>query len=54
MNIKKAETSGNIPVNAPKDSSDICDLVLQDRWNYQIIGKQYFPENLTLLLMSYF
>ena len=42
-------TFGNIPTKVLKDSSDICNLILQDIWNYEILGKKYFPKNLKLL-----
>ena len=28
-----------------KDYSDIFNSLFQDIWNYEIIGKQYFPKN---------
>ena len=45
---KKAGTFGNIPSKVLKDSSDIWNSILQDKWNYEILGKQYFPKNLKL------
>ena len=30
------------------DCSDIFNSILQDIWNYEIKGKQYFPKNLKL------
>ena len=40
--------SGNIPTEVHKDSSNICNSILQDIWNCEILGKQYFPKNLKL------
>ena len=48
LNSKKAGTFGNIPKKVLKDSSDICDSILQDIWNYEILGKQYFFKNIKL------
>ena len=42
LNSKKTGTFGNITTKVLKDSSDICNSVLQDVWNYEILGKQYF------------
>ena len=49
MNSKKAATLGNIPTKVLKDSSDISYSILQDIWNYEILGKRYFPKNLKLV-----
>ena len=38
----------NIPPEVLKISSDICNKVLQKIWNYKILGKKYFPQNLKL------
>ena len=48
LNSKKAGTFGNIPTKVLKISSDICNKVLQKIWNSQILGKQYFLQNLKL------
>ena len=48
LNSKKAGTFGNIPTKVLKDSSDICNSILEDICNYEILGKQYFPKNLEL------
>ena len=45
---KKPVTFGNNPTKAIKDSSDICNSLLEDISNYEILGKQYFPKNLNL------
>ena len=39
LNSKKAGTFGNIPTKVLKDSSDICNSILQDIQNYEILGK---------------
>ena len=41
-------TFGNIPTRVLKDSSNVCNSVLQDMWNYETLGKHYFPKNLKL------
>ena len=48
LNSKKAGTFGNIPTKVPRTSSDICNKVLQKIWNSEILGKQYFLQNLKL------
>ena len=48
LNSKKAVTFGNIPTKVRKISSDICYKVLEKTWNSEILGKQYFPQNLKL------
>ena len=48
LNSKKAGTFGNIPTKVLKISSDICNKVLQKIWNSEILGKQYFLQNLKL------
>ena len=48
LNSKKTGDFGNIPTKALKDFSDIFNSILQDIWNYEILGKQYFPKNLKL------
>ena len=44
----RAGTFGNIPTKVLKDSSNVCNSVLKDIWNYEILGKQYFTKNLKL------
>ena len=46
VNTKKVETLGDIPTKVLKISSDICNKVIQKIWNSEILGKQYFPQNL--------
>ena len=41
-------TFGNIPKKVLKYSSDMCNSILQDIGNYEILGKQCFPNNLKL------
>ena len=48
LNSMKVGTFGNIPTKVLKDSFNICNSILQDIWNYEILGKQYFPKNLKL------
>ena len=48
LNSKKTGTFGNNSTKVLKDSSDICDSILQDIRNYEILGKQYFTKNLKL------
>ena len=48
VNTKKVETLGDIPTKVLKISSDICNKVIQKIWNSEILGKQYFPQNLKL------
>ena len=45
LNSKKVGTFGNIPMKVLKGSSDICNSILQDIWNYEVLGKHYFPKN---------
>ena len=52
LNSKKAGAFGNIPTKVLKISSDICNKVLQKIWNSEILGKQYFPQNLKLADIS--
>ena len=47
LNSKKAGTFGDIPTKVLKVSSDICNKVLQKIWNSEILGKQYFHQNIT-------
>ena len=48
LNSKKAGTFGNNPTKVLKNSSNICNSILQNMCNYEILGKQYFPKNLKL------
>ena len=48
LNLKKAGTFGNIPTKVRKISPDICYKVLEKTWNSEILGKQYFLQNLKL------
>ena len=48
LNSKKVGSFGNIPMKVLKDSSNICNSIRQDIWNYEILGKQYFLKNLKL------
>ena len=48
LSSKKTGTFGNNSTKVLKDSSNICDLILQDIRNYEILGKQYFTKNLKL------
>ena len=47
LNSKKSGTFGDIPTKVLKISSDICNKVLQKIWNSEILGKQYFHQNIT-------
>ena len=48
LNTKKASTFGNIPTKILKDSSEDCSIVLRNISNFEILGKQYFSQNLKL------
>jgi len=48
LNSKKPGTFGNIPTKMLKDSSEICNVVLKNIWNSEILGKLYFPSKLKL------
>ena len=48
LNSKKVGPFGNSPTKVLKDSSNICNSLLQNIWNYEILRKQYFPKNLKL------
>ena len=41
--FQKPGTFGNIPTKMLKSSSDICNVALQNIWNFEILGKLYFP-----------
>ena len=49
LNTKKVGTFGNIPTKVLKESSNVCNSTLKDIWNYEILGKQNFSENLKLV-----
>ena len=40
LNSKNAGTLRNMPTKVLKDSTDICNSILQDIWNNEILGKQ--------------
>ena len=48
LNSKKARTFGNIPTKVLKESSEICNIVLKDIWNYEIPETRYFFDNIKL------
>ena len=48
LNSKKPGTFGNIPTKILKDCSEICNVILQNIWNSELLQKQYFPDNLKL------
>ena len=48
LNSKKPGTSGNVPTNMLKSSSEICNVALQNIWNSEILGKLFFPNKLKL------
>ena len=52
LNSKKVGTFRNILTKVLQDScnSDICNSMLQDKWNYQLLGKQLFPKYLKQLI----
>ena len=52
LNSKKPGTFGNIPTKMLKSSSDICNVALQNIWNFEILGKLYFPNKLKLADMT--
>ena len=41
LDSKKVGSFGNIPMKVDKDSPDICNSVLQDIQNYEILGKHF-------------
>ena len=49
LNPKKPGTFGNIPTKMLKSFSEICNVVLQNIWNSNILGKLYFPNKLKLV-----
>ena len=44
-NSKKSGTFGNIPTKVLNYSSNICNSMLQEIWNYEMSGKKYFHKN---------
>ena len=48
LDSKKVGSLGNIPMKVDKDSPDVCNSVLQDIQNYEILGKHYFLKILKL------
>ena len=46
LNSKNAGTFRNILSKVLQESSNICNSILQDIWNYEILEKQYFPKKL--------
>ena len=48
LNTKEAVLSNNIPAKVLKETFDICNPVLQQIWNNEILKKCQFPENLKL------
>ena len=41
-------TFGNILTKILKSSTNVCNAILRNIWNSEILGKQYFPDNLKL------
>ena len=48
LNFKKAGTFRNIPTKVLTESLAICNIVLKNIWNYEILGTQYFSDNFKL------
>ena len=48
LNSKTPGTFGHIPTKILKDSSEVCNVILQNIWNSELLEKQYFPDNLKL------
>ena len=48
LNTKEAVLSNSIPAKVLKETFDICNPVLQQIWNNEILKKCQFPENLKL------
>ena len=49
LNPKKTGKFGNIPTKILKSSSEICNVVLQNIWYSETLGKLYFPTTLKLV-----
>ena len=48
LNLKKAGAFENIPTKVLKISSNVCNIGRHKIWNSEILGKQYFSQNLKL------
>ena len=48
LNPKKPGTFGNISTKTLKSSSEICNVVLENIWHSEILGKLYIPNKLKL------
>ena len=48
LNSKKVGTLENISTAVLKGSTNICNSLLQDIQNFEILGNQYFPNKLKL------
>ena len=48
MSSKKAGTFGKIPTKVLKTSSEICNKVLLEIWNSEILAKQHLPRDIKL------
>ena len=44
LNSKKAGPFGNVRPKVVKDSSNICNSILEGIWNNDILGKPYLPK----------
>ena len=42
LNSEKAGKFESIPTNVLKESSEICNIALNNIWNYEILETQYF------------
>ena len=40
---------GNIPTKVLKESSNVCNAILRDIRNFEMLEKQIFPQNLKLV-----
>ena len=48
LSSKKVGTFGNIPTKVLKTSSEICNKVLLEIWNSEILAKQHLPRDIKL------
>lgn len=48
LNSKEHDTFENIHTKMLKISSGVCNVILQNIWNSEILEKQYFLDNLKL------
>ena len=48
LNSKEPSTFGNIPTKILKDTSEVCNTILQNIWNSELLEKHYLPDNLKL------